>query len=178
MSWTEGDRLKFIDEYERLYGTRLSINDEMLPILHTIFFAGKATELRLLETRRLLDKSVTTIEFLNQKLKATTYNFNTDNSALKWQLGGLLKTASAGLMIIAIIWSLYFWWNASLTRTKALQILNNVEVIDKGLLLNIRLTEDGYYFIESTKSTDSSIAFFSEYEELSKGRIRIYVGKK
>ncbi len=177
MSWIKSERIEFINEYERKYGVRLSENDEMLPIIHFIFDAGKSTDSRLSETKRLIAKLEQTVDLSVEMISPKTYHF-AGGEALKWQIGIGIKILMviAGLLIVS--WSFYFYWRSHNDLKTAQQILASAPMIEKNLLQSVREDGRGYYFLEFNKPKDDGIHFFIEYELMDNGSARVYLNKK
>jgi len=176
MSWIRSERLEFINEYERKYGVRLLENDEMLPIIHFIFDAGKSTDSRLSETKQLIAKLEQTVTQSAEMINPKTYHFS-PGEALKWQVGIGIKILMiiAGFLIVS--WSCYFYWSSHSDLKTSQQILASAPMIEKNLLQNIQKDNRGYYFLEFKKPTGDSVHFFDEYDLMSNGAARVYLAK-
>lgn len=173
MSWIKSERIDFINEYERRYGVRLSENDEMLPIIHFIFDAGKSTDSRLSETKSLLSKLERTVTQSSRE----NYYFS-DGDALKWQIGIGIKILIIIAGILMVSWSAYFYWSADNDVNYARQIIASNPVIENNLLQNVRLDSRGYYFLEFNRPKEDVINFLTEYELRNDGSVRVYLLKK
>ncbi len=177
MSWIKSERIDFINEYERRYGVRLSENDEMLPIIHFIFDAGKSTDSRLSETKSLLSKLERTVTQSAEMISPKTYHFS-DGDALKWQIGIGIKILIVIAGILIVSWSAYFYWSADNDVKYARQIIALNPVIENNLLQNVRVDSRGYYFLEFTRPKEDVINFLTEYELRNDGSVRVYLLKK
>lgn len=176
MSWIQRERVRFIDEYERTYGKRPSEDDEMLPIMHFIFSAGKATQAKLADTEKLILKLEESINDSSKISHSPTYNFS-DGEALKWQIGIALKVMVIICGFIAAGWSIYFWWDANDKVAKADKIILSAPVIEGKLLPQVRIDESGYCFLEFKRPQKSSVNFFKEYHLMNDGSVRVYLSK-
>lgn len=176
MSWIKSERIEFINEYERKYGIRLAENDEMLPIIHFIFDAGKSTDARLADAESLLSNLGKTVKQSTDRFIPNTYHF-TEGEALKWQIGIGLKVVMIIAAISILLWSAYFWWHSYQDIANAKAIIISAPLLEKKLLNGIQVNKDGYYFLEFSRPPEdaSSIKFFTEYELLEDGTVRIYL---
>lgn len=177
MSWIQRERVRFIDEYERTYGKRPSEDDEMLPIMHFIFSAGKATQAKLADTEKLILKLEESINDSSKITNSPTYNFS-DGEAMKWQIGIALKILIVISGFTALGWSIYFWWDANDKVEKADKIVLSAPVIEEKLLPQIQIDGSGYYFLEFKRPQKSSVNFFTEYHLMNDGSVRVYLSKK
>lgn len=175
MSWIKSERIEFINEYERKYGVRLSENDEMLPILHFIFDAGKLTTQRLNDTSTLINRAEKIINEAASKMNSKVYHFK-EGDAFKWQIGIAFKVILIMGSIILTGWSIYYWIDAYKMKKKSEAIIRAVPFIEN---VNVRVNQEGYHFIEFLPPKQKSkVQFYTDYELQKDGTIRIYIGKE
>jgi|GEM_PF-6310448 len=177
MSWIKSERIEFINEYERKYGVRLSENDEMLPIIHFIFDAGKSTDSRLSETKRLISKLELTVNQSAEMMSPKTYHF-AGGEALKWQIGIGLKILMVIAGVLVISWSAYFYWSSHNDLKNAQQILASAPMIEENLLRSVHIDSRGYHFLEFNRPKKDSLHFLKEYQLMEDGSVRVYLYKK
>jgi len=177
MSWIKSERIEFINEYERKYGVRLSENDEMLPIIHFIFDAGKSTDSRLAEAQRVILKLEQTVNQSVEMMSPTTYHFDR-GEALKWQIGIGLKILMVIAGVLVISWSAYFYWSSISDLESAQQILTSAPLIEGNLLRQVHVDGRGYHFLEFNRPKKDSLHFFKEYQLMDDGSVRVYLYKK
>ncbi len=177
MSWTEKDRLAFADYFESQYGKRLSINDEMLPLLHYMFKVNQSTVSRLAKTEKILENTQKIVNDVVLKANPKTYHFSS-GEAFRWQLGITLKYAFwiAGIMII--FWSSYFWWAAHRDIKNAELILSAAPVVEQTLLHQIDADRNGFLFLEFKRPKGTLVENFTEFNVIDEETIRIYLGRK
>ena len=149
----------------------------MLPIMYSISRAGKSTDLRLIEANRLLEETRLLVKDLARTVKPKTYNFD-KGEAWKWQIGIAVKILIIVCCFLVILWSGYFWWLSKYDLKKANRIISVAPFVEKNFLLRVKQDKEGYYFIEFQEAKTNSVKYFTEYEKLKEGKVRVYVGKE
>ena len=177
MSWTRNERQEFINEYERHYGDRLSETDEMLPILHFIHTTGKSTESRLTRAESLFSTLEKMVQHSIKKISPRTYNIH-KGDAIKWHVGIALKIIMISTIITFALWSIYLLWYLHQDITNAKEILVSAPLMEQGLLKNVRTDNSGYYYLKFKKPSEKGVfKYFTEYELLNDGTVKVYLGE-
>jgi hypothetical protein len=173
MSWIKKERDEFINEYERKYGVRISEKDEMLPIMHYIYTAGLESVCKLREVEQLVKK----VEKSLDQLRTSGPHINLQHGeGWGWQVGMGVRYALILLAVSVAISILVFVSNwTSIQRSEASFIIEAAPHIQRDLLRNIEVDNDGDHFLHLMPNRDTILNDFPEYILLKDSSVRVYL---
>jgi hypothetical protein len=119
----------------------------------------------------------TLVQEATKKMNPNIYNFNVPGEALKFQIGSSIKLLFGCLTIVLFLFIGLSWIKIQTEVEKARSIIELSDPIQKELLNRIEKDSEGFYYIEFKESLSPSVINFTEYDEIGRGRVRVYLGR-
>ena len=152
------------------YGFEFTTHDPVLPALYTIY--------RELHANKVGNEEVATnIKAALEKLNPTVYNFNEPGEAWKFKMAESLRWLFVGLSVVAVVFVALIWWRQYNDVRRAREILLASSGSHRLLMMAAEKNESGFMYLELSKAKGRFIKNFTEYEEVKKDTIRVYLGK-
>lgn len=152
------------------YGFEFSPNDPVLPALYTIH--------RELNANKVGNEAVAkSIKEALEKLNPTVYNFNERGEAWKFKMAESVRWLFAGASLIVLMGIGLIWWRQHNNVQLATEIINSYSRVHRLLMLSAKKDEKGFMYLEFSKAHGDFIANWTEYHQLKKDTIRVYLGK-
>ncbi len=152
------------------YGFEFSPHDPVVPALYTIH--------RELNSNKVGNEQVArSIEEALKKLNPTVYNFNERGEAWKFKFAESLPWLFVGLSAVLIVTVSLIWWRQYNDVRKASFIIAASKGADETFIRSVKKDSQGYVYLEFSKAKGTVIDFWTQYEQVKKDTIRVYVGK-
>lgn len=175
MNLNDQDKQEFISSIWRTYGIQLSKNDELFPVIYAMMDTYRTTGYDLSSVRQKMDKIETALNYLPSNISKEHIHLN-DTAAFWWNVGLAVRYLIIVLILLLVGWTWFFFTDTFQLKKQAEAVIANSAMFDPSLLKNIKVNEKGYLILEAHKVKGDNINFFSEYLEVGKGTIWIFLG--
>jgi hypothetical protein len=152
------------------YGFEFSPRDPVIPVLYTIYQELNANKVGN-------DKVAEEIRKALEKLNPTIYNFNQKGEAWKFKSAEALPWLFGSLGIVIAVFAGLIWWRQYNDVGRAATIIQTSKGVDEIFLRSAKKDDRGYVYLEFCKAKGNVMEFWTEYNEVKKDTIRVYVGK-
>lgn len=152
------------------YGFEFTTNDPVIPALYTIH--------RELNSNKVGNEEVArSIKIALEKLNPTVYNFNEKGEAWKFKFAESLRWLFVGFSAALVVAISIIWWRQYNDVKKASLIIAASKGADETFIRSVKKDSQGYVYLEFSKAKGTVIDFWTQYEQIKKDTIRVYVGK-
>ena len=152
------------------YGFHFYPDNPVLPALYVIHREMQLTTDSNKALASLVNEAVA-------KIKPTVFNFNSEEAALKFQVGIAVKwLLIGGLGLIFSVLAIWYW--SMVNKVDEANVIIQTSGNMGGLMRRVKKDNEGYFFIDFTAAEGDSIQYFKEYQKLGEKTVRVYIGNK
>lgn len=152
------------------FGFQFSPNDPVIPALY-IFH--KEVQRNSQHNKAL----ASLVQDASSKMHSKVFNFNAPGEAWKFQLAIASKWIAIGLLVLILLWGIAWYWAIKKDIESARTIINTSENMTH-LIKRVSKDSEGFYFIDFTQAKGKTIKSYTEFEQLTEGSVRVYLGKE
>jgi hypothetical protein len=152
------------------YGFEFSPHDPVVPALYTIYKELSANK----TGNDLVAKS---IKNALEQLNPTVYNFNERGEAWKFKMAESIRWLFAGSCLVAVVGLGLVWWRQHNNVQRASEIITTYSGAQRILTLAAKKDSQGFMYLDFSKSNGNYVAYWTEYYEVKKDTVRVYLGK-
>lgn len=153
------------------YGFEFTPDDPVIPALYTIYSELNSNKVGNEEVAK-------TITMALSKLNPTVYNFHGPGEAWKFKMAESMRWLFLAMGLVVAIGIGFIWWRQNHDVEKASEIISTSNGVQRMLMLSSKKDNRGYEYLEFSKAGKEFTAFWTEYLEVNKDTVRVYIGRQ
>ncbi|MBS1508560.1 MAG: hypothetical protein JSS79_18130 [Bacteroidetes bacterium] len=152
------------------YGFEFSPHDPVVPALYTIHCELNSNKTGNEQVAKSIGEAM-------KKINPTVYNFSERGEAWKFKFAESLRWLFIGLSVVLVVVVSLIWWSQYNDIRRATLIIAASKGANETFIRSAKRDSQGYVYLEFSRAKGNVVDFWTDYEEVKKDTIRVYVGK-